>query len=68
MNKALDCPATSSNLSVSLLRLLGRIWRSLTHTNRLNPDALSAHMLCDLGLPAHTAEDLLARERLRGFF
>lgn len=68
MNKAMDCPHPAPGLPLSLWHLLGRAWRRLTYSDRLDANALSSHMLRDLGLPGHAGEDPLARDRLRSFF
>jgi hypothetical protein len=68
MNKALDCHHSAAGSPMSFWHLLGRIWRRATYSNRLDPNGLSTHMLRDLGLPSHSGEDPLARDRLRNFF
>lgn len=69
MSQNLDClplrPA--SRFSQAFPGVLDWI-RRLTARNRIDLDTLSPHMLRDLGLGSHPAEDPLAAERRRHFF
>lgn len=73
MTQSANCPpfpATPSPhlSSATLKQRIGRVWRRLVQNRRLDPDAMSTHMLRDLGLPDHAGDDPLERERLRQFF
>jgi hypothetical protein len=68
MNKTLDCPHAAPSLPLSPWLVLGRFWRRLAYSNHLDPNTLSTHMRHDLGLPSHSVEDPLAKEKLRNFF